>query len=318
MLSGPSPVGAATLLEDLGLLPIVLDLATLGGDAGAAVEGQLSPGSGQRVALALGSWAALEPELGALSPDEKRLVSLAAVLFPARDEVAPAGPKGRLQPLATASAREALKWKAKDAEGLDVLLQASKAGAEIVRDLCQELESWTEQQLEASENAQSKQDQNGPSEQLGAPTSGGTEEAPLEKDGKRIDEPSSESRASSLDALPAAFSPSPSLRIALGTLLCASKTLFRPSLALLVLEPADPPEASRARKLLALLARTRLDDCWTWKPLLNGKDIAQLTGAKGAAIGKAMAGIAQQRLANPDWTADDAKAWLANAQKENA
>lgn len=60
-----------------------------------------------------------------------------------------------------------------------------------------------------------------------------------------------------------------------------------------------------------------LDGCWGWKPLLDGKALAQSLGVAGPALGVAMERQAEWRLLNPNGTPEECLAWLnANMGKK--
>lgn len=63
-----------------------------------------------------------------LEQEERRFFLLAALLLPLRQVSAPTGPKGKAQPVSQHVIREAIKWRAKDADTTQLLHEAVGAG----------------------------------------------------------------------------------------------------------------------------------------------------------------------------------------------
>lgn len=54
----------------------------------------------------------------------------------------------------------------------------------------------------------------------------------------------------------------------------------------------------------------KLDRAWEVKPLLNGKEVMQIMGAKGPLIGKTMASMMGWQMAHPEASKENCVEWL--------
>ena len=275
------------------------------------------------------------PGSGTLNKEERRLLLLAALLLPLRGAVtttAPGGASGKggnkPQPAASAVVRNALKWRAKDAEGVALLHEAAPELAAIHARLVR--------------------------------GGGGGNAGPLGTAGATTDADDDGAATTTTIRVKDAGSPEEEepVRVALGRVMRRLKESWRLAALLVPLLPLPearplaveggagggsqasdaalptplPPSASSpgaaeaaaeqaaarlavARDLEAAAEAWSLSGCWAWKPLLDGKAAMAAVGMArtGPALGKLMGAAADWQLAHPRGTAEECAAWLSGA-----
>lgn len=66
----------------------------------------------------------------------------------------------------------------------------------------------------------------------------------------------------------------------------------------------------RCRLLRAAVVAFSLEGAHEWKPLLDGKRLMEVTGARGRALGEMTAAVVRWQLANPRGTLEECEQWL--------
>lgn len=280
MLRGPDPVASVQLLHRLRLFE---DVFMLPDSVPASTLPLLSAAGSALLGSAhatLRSWA---PKEG-LGPEELRLTLLAAALMPLRG-MALRTAKGKDISLASHVMRESLKYRAKDADAVDALHASAPRLAAVHRQL----------QAGSQEGAHSE-----------------------------------------------------AAQVALGQCIRRLKHLWRAGCVLAALMPlpeaapldADPTDADGAasgspastsagagagevgvcRELEAAAAAFGVSDCWSWKPVLDGKRVMAAAGMTqgGPALGKLMDEVVAWQLAHPAGTAEECLAWLGQRREGGA
>jgi len=272
MLNGPNPLAAAQILQQLRLFPAVFL-------APEAQQAKLGPDYGAACVAAMARMEAVlaSPETKVqLGPEEMRLCRLAALLLPLRDvEVPKAKGKGgkHSASLPAFILRESLKRRAKDGEALALM---HKEAGEL-------LALWPQLCLDG---------------EIPAPT-----RTALGQSIRRLKE-----------LWPAAVLLAPLLRAPEATSLGVD-----PSPATAQTEGFADPSADDVREhiecsngLQSAIRACGLEKAYTFKPLLDGKEVMKLLGltSGGPMLGEAMAKMMDWQLANPGGSAEECKAVL--------
>ncbi|EFN53192.1 hypothetical protein CHLNCDRAFT_137012 [Chlorella variabilis] len=280
MIHGPDPVMALRLLHRLRIFAAVFALppAAVGG-LGEAAFGAAATALAAAAYDEMAAWG--HPE-AAFDRDARRRCLLAAVLLPVADLQVPAA-KGKATSAAAHVVREALKWKAKDAEAVDALHAAAPQLAAIYRQL------------------------------QGQPDGVPAPEELRMRLGRVI---------RSLKQLwPAGCVTAALLHSSRGMGLDGEAAPLSPGeAAAAAAEPSDgePDAAGTQRRLdfceVLLDAATAygVAGCWQWKPLLDGKQVMAAMGmtAGGPQLGRLLAAAVDWQLAHPAGTADECREWL--------
>ncbi|PNW70586.1 hypothetical protein CHLRE_17g726000v5 [Chlamydomonas reinhardtii] len=280
MFNGPAPVEAVRLLHRLGLFPTVFALPP-------PLDARLGTGYGGPCVTTMAAADANARALGLeMDKEERRFLLLAALLLPLRG-LQHQPPKGKPVPATAALIRDALKWRVKDIE-----MSAALAEAAV--------------ELAAAHAVLVK----GAAEGQAAAADGGAE---------------------------------PDVRIMLGQVIRKLKQHWKLGVALapVVLTHAAEPlgvaggsgavaaaetadgegelsaaaEEARlemARALLAAVEAYGLSECWTWKPLMDGKKVMTLLGwsKPGPELGKVLAAVVDWQLQHPAGSLAEAEAMV--------
>lgn len=288
MFQGPDPVGAVQLLNRLRLFEAVFEVHP---SATADVTAEFANAGSVLVDMyikVMSSWKDIDSVISnedntyidAETKDDsvamRRQSLLAALLLPLR-ACQVTGIKGRLQSMSSHVIKDSLKWRVKDSEAVEVL----HAAAPKLLNVYQQIRD----------------------------VQGNHSDAPQEA------------------------------RIALGRCIRDVKSLWRSSIALAALvgtkeakllgvDPTfdrtydfQPLESSGlslteqvelCRALEAAVEAWNLDECWTWTPLLNGKQVmlALEKTSGGPWLGKMMNKVVDWQLLHPDSTVEECEEWL--------
>ncbi|KAG2449718.1 hypothetical protein HYH02_005245 [Chlamydomonas schloesseri] len=281
MFNGPAPVEAVRLLHRLGLFTTVFALPPplderLGGGYGGACVTTMAAADANAQALGL-----------EVDKEERRFLLLAALLLPLRGlQYQP--PKGKPVPATAALIRDSLKWRVKDIEMSAALAEAAA-------------------ELAAAHAVLVK--------------GGGGEGA----------------------ATAGQQGPGQDVRIMLGQVIRKLKQHWKLGIALapvVLMHAAEPlgvagssgavaaaetadgqGELSEAaagarlemsRALLAAVEAYGLTECWTWKPLMDGKKVMTLLGwsKPGPELGKVLAAVMDWQLQHPAGSLAEAEAMV--------
>jgi len=132
MIGGPDPVAAVHLLQRLRLFEAVFEVHP----SATADVTELFASAGSTLVSALYDVLSSLQDIPSLEADARRQILLAALLLPLRAaEVVSA--KGKTQTMSSHIVRDSLKWKAKDAEIVDVLHAVAPRLLTVHRDLVQ-------------------------------------------------------------------------------------------------------------------------------------------------------------------------------------
>lgn len=71
----------------------------------------------------------------------------------------------------------------------------------------------------------------------------------------------------------------------------------------------------RCRLLHSAVVAFSLEGAHEWKPLLDGKRLMEVTGARGPAVGAKMAAVVRWQLANPRGTLEECVQWLRDGEQ---
>lgn len=71
----------------------------------------------------------------------------------------------------------------------------------------------------------------------------------------------------------------------------------------------------RCRLLHSAVVAFSLEGAHEWKPLLDGKRLMEVTGARGPAVGAATAAVVRWQLANPRGTLEECEQWLHRSRE---
>ena len=82
-----------------------------------------------------------------------------------------------------------------------------------------------------------------------------------------------------------------------------------------VLDASAASRAALCAEMDAEVERLGLNGVWNLKPLLGGKEIMQVTGAKGPRVGILTSKALEWQLANPHATKEDGLAWLEQSHE---
>ncbi|KXZ51707.1 hypothetical protein GPECTOR_11g156 [Gonium pectorale] len=288
MFNGPAPVEAVRLLHRLGLfttvfaLPAPLD-TRLGGSYGGPCCATMAAADSLARALDL-----------KMDKDERRFLLLAALMLPLR-ELQHSPPKGRPVPAAAALIRDSLKWRVKDIEMTAVL-----------HDTAAEL---------AAAHAALRQGRDGGAD-------AGVGEAGAGKGGEARDVRVMLGQA--IRKLKQHWK----LGVALApVILMRAATPLRPDgggaaaledsdegssgggAAAEAAEAAGTARLEMARELLAAVHAYGLEECWSWRPLMDGKKVMSLLGwsKPGPELGRVMAAVMDWQLVHPQGTLPEAE-----------
>lgn len=259
MLAGPDPVGAVKLLDKLGLFEAVFEVPL---HIAPRAEGFPDAGTAllEHAHAVMKQW---EP-LKVLTLEEKRQLLIAALFLPLR-ELQTANGKNRLQTLSSHVIRDALKWKNKDVEAVELMHAVSSELCSIYFD------------LSSSKDVRVRL-------------------------GNCIRKLKGMWRAG---CVVASLLPLPEA-VALG-LEEVSEDKVRDGLQSHVLNQVEI-----CKELEAAALAYKLDRCYTWKPLLDGKAVMDVLGMKqgGPVLGKLMDAEMEWQISHPDGTAQDCAQWL--------
>lgn len=275
MLHGADPVMALRLLHRLRIFTAVFALPP-------AVEHLLSEDAFGAAAncLASGAFDAMEawahPECG-FDQDARRRCMLAAVLLPLAGVTVPAA-KGKPISAAHHVVREALKWKAKDAEAVDALHSTASELVAVYQQLA------------------------------GQPDGVPAPEQLRVRLGLCIRRLKQLWPAGCVIAALRHTSPAAAALGVDGDVLAAAEEAA---------DGVAEEESTRRRlafceALMDAATAYGIAGCWQWKPLLDGKQVMAAVGMKGGGpqLGKLMEAAVQWQLAHPDGTAEQCRAWL--------
>ncbi|GFR42511.1 hypothetical protein Agub_g3403 [Astrephomene gubernaculifera] len=280
MFNGPAPTEAVRLLHRLGLFPTVFALPP-------PLDGRLGPSYGGPCCVSMGAAEQLQRDLGLeLDKDERRFLLLAALLLPLRGLQAPAA-KGKSQPATAALIRDSLKWRVKDIEMTAVL-----------HDTAAELAAAHAVLKEGSGGAEG--------------SGGGVQQDVRVMLGQAI------RKLKQHWKLGIALAPVILMRAAtpLGTDGGAASSDSDASEcgggADSDAEAAVAAASARvemARELLAAVEAFGLSECWSWRPLMDGKKVMGLLGwsKPGPELGRVMAAVMDWQLGNPGGSAQQAE-----------
>lgn len=104
-----------------------------------------------------------------------------------------------------------------------------------------------------------------------------------------------------------------SLQVNLGRCLLVLKDSWREGclLGALLGTPTDPAATAEGyRSLVAAVGAWGLQDCWEWKPPVNGKRVMALLGVSGKEVGPVMFDVTDWQLAHPGGSAQECETWL--------
>ncbi|KAK9810386.1 hypothetical protein WJX72_009795 [[Myrmecia] bisecta] len=284
MMSGPAPVRAVQDIERLRLFPSVFSVpedsaAELGENYGSPCVAVMAA-----VDQILQRWQPQTP----LSKEERRLALLAALLLPLRkcETSAPKG-KNKKVPLAEFIVRESIKWRGKDADAVKALHEEAGHLLNVYASL---------QAAQAS-----------------------TEETSI-RFGKSLQ------RLGKLGLVQAGFALVPLLGMEPATPLGIDGALAQEvaaqaqqALSTAICDPAlqDAPQTQMSRvevcqELEHGMAAFRLDGCWVWKPLLDGKEIMSAIGLSrgGPKMKQYTDKVTEWQLTHPEGSAQVCRQWL--------
>ncbi|GLI66087.1 hypothetical protein VaNZ11_009809 [Volvox africanus] len=297
MFNGPAPVEAVRMLQRLGLFTAVFALPM-------ALESQVGGGYGvpccTTMAAADNIVRALDLEM---DKDERRFLLLAALLLPLRGLQIPAA-KGKLTPATAALIRDSLKWRVKDIEMTAALHDAAAELALAHSSLIKGTGGGGGGQEDAS----------------GAAAGGKAGEEPDVRVilGQAIRKLKQHWKLGVVlaavigmsAAMPLGDSPSGSgsksgSRSTGGTELVADGEGE-------LSEAATAARLEMVRELLSAVEAYGLSECWTWKPLMDGKKVMTLLGwsKPGPELGKVMAAVMDWQLMKPSGTQQEAEAMV--------
>ena len=327
MFNGAAPARAVLLLERLRLFPAVFSpppqcAAALGAGFGAPCASALAATEALLKASGLEAW---------LSVEERRLLLLAGCLMPLRRATIPTagggkaggGRGGAPAPVSAYIIREALKWRVKEVEGTAALHEAAPQLAAIRARLAAAPGGGggggggdgdggdADVRVELGHVIR-KLKQHWRLGAVLAPLVGhpscaaplGVEDVGGGNGGGGGGEEGG-SGAAAAAAAAAATSPSGSSGGAPAAR-AAAVAAGRDSEFAAAGEWARA-HADAARDVLAAAAAFGLEDCWQWKPLLDGKEAMAVLGMKkaGPQLGRVLAAAMDWQLAHPDGSKDD-------------
>jgi hypothetical protein len=270
-----------------------------------------------------------------LSKEERRLLLLAATLLPLRGAQTTEGASGRgsssrPHPAAAAVVRSSLKWRAKDADGVAQLHEAAPELAAIHARL---VRGGGGGGALGTAGATTDAEEEGAAAATPSSSSFGVKGAASQQEeddvkvalGRVIRRLKEQWR---LAALLVPLLPLPDARpLAVeggGVDGGGSQASDAPAASAPALSGAAAAEAAEAaasarlavsRDLEAAARAWRLDDCWRWKPLLDGKAAMAAVGMtkQGPGLGRALNAALEWQFAHPQGTAEQCAAWLAGA-----
>ncbi|PNH11388.1 CCA tRNA nucleotidyltransferase, mitochondrial [Tetrabaena socialis] len=279
MFNGPAPVEAVRLLQSLGLFPAVFALpppldARLGTGYGAACCSTMAAADGVVRGLGL-----------QLDKEERRFLLLAALLLPLR-ALQHSPPKGKPVPATAAIIRDSLKWRVKDIDMTAVLhdTAAELAAAHAVL-------------------------QGGEAAAAATAAEGGARDVRMIL-GHAIRKLKQHWKLGVVLATV--------LRMRAAAPLPADGSGAAPGRGGAAGEGEELGEAAAgarlemARELVAAVEAYGLGECWSWKPLMDGKKVMALLGwsKPGPELGRVMAAVADWQLLHPAGTAQEAEAMV--------
>ncbi|EFJ52690.1 hypothetical protein VOLCADRAFT_85925, partial [Volvox carteri f. nagariensis] len=282
MFNGPSPVDAVRLLHRLGLFTSVFGLPpSLQSRLGSAYGGPCctSMAAADGIACALGLQ---------MDKEERRFLLLAALLLPLRDLRAPAA-KGKPVPATAALIRDSIKWRVKDIEMTGALHDAAAELAAAHAVLSKGAAAGSVDAAPGREQdvrvmlgqAIRKLKQHWKLGVVLAPVVLMRAAAPLGKD------------AASSSGSGSAGGSEDSTVDGGGELS----------------EEAAAARLEMARELLSAVEAYGLAECWSWKPLMDGKKVMSLLGwsKPGPELGRVMAAVVDWQLIHPAGTLQEAE-----------
>jgi len=268
MIQGPDPVGAVMLLDRLGLFTTVFALPEPQANLLPKAEVSRTSVACARAAAALSS----ELDL-CLEAEERRFLMLAALLLPLRG-VTVDGAKNKPVAATVHIVRDSIKWRTKDADTVQVLHEAAQELAAVAAHLPASSDDHALRVALGGAIRKLKQHW-----RLGvvlASLLSMRGAAPLSE---------AAAQASGLGT-PLDSSGGGSGEAHAGTHELSAA--------------AHGARVESARAVLSAVAAFGLEDCWQWKPLLDGKQVMSLLGLKGGpALGRAVADVMDWQLAHP-------------------
>ncbi|GLC34026.1 hypothetical protein PLESTB_000830000 [Pleodorina starrii] len=291
MFNGPAPVEAVRLLHRLGLFTSVFALPP-------SLESRLGDGYGAPCCTTMAAADAIARSMGLeLDKDERRFLLLAALLLPLRGLQVPAA-KGKPVPATAALIRDSLKWRVKDIEMTTALHDTA---AELAAAHAVLLRGGAAAAVGGGEGDGAQQDVRVMLGQairklkqhwkLGivlAPVILMRAAAPL----GQADSPSGSGSGSGSGASGSGSEPDADGGGELSD--------------------AAAARLEMARELLAAVEAYGLAECWSWKPLMDGKKVMGLLGwsKPGPELGKVMAAVMDWQLMNPAGGLQEAEAMV--------
>eukprot|EP00890_Picochlorum_soloecismus_P001086 jgi/Picsp_1/1979/NSC_05445-R1_polynucleotide adenylyltransferase-like protein len=299
MLNGPDPMMALDLLRAMGLFEAVFEVhpsATEDVTTKFAIQGSVL---GKAACKMLMNWGRVFEPMGCkvdLSDSNvKRQTILGALLLPLRCALVP-NSKNRLQTMSSHIVRDSLKWKTKDADGIDVLHSAGPDLLHVYQSLITMGSPLTLDGTNASVRVKlgrclKKLKSLWPSGMFIACLLASAEAAPL-----GIEEATAENIpwSETWSNLPADLTKSleevPDLHVHFEMCKC----------------------------LVTAVKAFKLDNCWQWKPLLNGKEVMQLAEMErgGPELGVLMEACSDYQLVNPHADKKTCSDWLLEHYKD--
>ncbi|PSC76867.1 CCA tRNA nucleotidyltransferase 2 [Micractinium conductrix] len=281
MLHGPDPVMAVRLLHRLRIFTAVF--APPPATAGGALPSEDAFGSAA-CSLTVEAFDAMQawkhPECG-FDQEAQRRCMLAAVLLPLAGLTVPAA-KGKPVSAAAHVVRDSLKWKAKDADAVDVLHSAAPELIAVYQAL------------------QGRPDGVPAPEEL---------RVRLGRCIRRLKQlwPAGCVAAALLHSNPAARG-----QLSGDEAEAAAKAAVQEALDSEAEAAGTQRRLDFCEALLGAAVAYGIDGCWQWKPLLDGKQVMAATGMKGGgpALGKLMEAAVDWQLAHPGAPADECCAHL--------
>lgn len=302
MLHGADPVQAVRMLHQLQLFQAVFMLPP---QVGSHLGGDFAASGTELLAAAHALVKAWESEEG-LSQDEQRQCLLAAALLPLR-QIKFKGGKGKPNSAATHIVRESLKGKVKDCEAVDALHKAAPGLLEVAQ---------------ALHGAGGVGNEEGVSDMTRIALGRAIRQLKgLWKAGCILASllPAPEARPLGVQDDPAAAEcslGSPHLAEPAGEgLEGAAPESDGPGCRALSSTHALGSRLEVCRALVAAAEAFGISDCWTWKPVLDGKQVMSLMGMEkgGPALGQIMERVVDWQLCHPQGAPEECRQYLLDS-----
>eukprot|EP00889_Picochlorum_renovo_P008184 jgi/Picre1/35214/NNA_002676.t1 len=297
MIHGPDPLTALDLLRSMGLFEAVFEVHPSATEDITSEFARAGSILGKAACNMLMNWKDMFEQRHDLvdldSKDVKRQTILAALLLPLRCARVPLN-KSRTQSMPAHIIKDSLKWKTKDAEMIDLLHSTAPEFVSAYAAMLSSTDESSSSRLKIQLGRSVKRLKSmWPSGVFLACLISSAEASPLgiEEATEEVIPWREKNAASSL--------PTP-----------LSKSLE---------EISDLHEhLEMCKSLEATIKAYKIDTCWQWKPLLNGKEVMSILGMTqgGPSLGIAMDACFDYQLVHPDATTEELKEFLTTHSED--